>query len=157
MATTKKILKCKYKKHWKHYQIKELKVDDLWASVPSVSTAPGLSPTFKKDLLEDISKNGLHFPLMVVHTSHKDLLDLKLVWGDKICNLPFWHNDRNPQSKYQWSICGGSQRLDVAKYLKYTHIDCAILPSVKKAMSHQVDMRLPYSEKYYGGAADKKS
>ena len=104
MAKTKKILKCQYKKHWKHYPIKELHVDELWASVPAVETGIGLSPTFKKDLLKDISENGMHFPLMVVRTSHKDLLDLKLVWEEKICNLPFWHNDRNPQSKYQWSI-----------------------------------------------------
>ena len=145
----KKILKCKYDKHWNHYPIKELPLKDLWQSVESIQTL-GKTP-FKKLLLEDIAQNGLHFPIMVVHTSHKQLLEAKEMFGKAMANLPFWHNDHNPQSKYQWSIWGGSQRYDIAKHLKFTHVDCAVLPSIKKAISHQKEMRKPYLDKYYEG------
>ena len=145
----KKILKCKYEKHWNHYPIKELPLKDLWQSVKSIETL-GRVP-FRKLLLADIKQIGLHFPLMVVRTSHKDLIEAKETFRDAINNLPFWHNDLNPQSKYQWSIWGGSQRYDIAMHLKFTHIDCAVLPSIKKAISHQKEMRKPYIDKYYEG------
>jgi hypothetical protein len=145
----KKILKCAYKEHWKHYPIIELPIADIWQSVPSVNLLPGVQKPFKQNLLSDIKRDGMHFPIMVVKSSHKDLLEVKKKWGDKLSVLPFWHNDLNPQSKYQWGVWGGSQRLDVANYLGYTHIACAELPSINKAISHQKDMRKPFKQRYY--------
>jgi hypothetical protein len=145
----KKILKCAYKEHWKHYPIIELPVAEIWQSVPSVNVLPGVQKPFKQNLLRDINRDGMHFPIMVVNSSHKDLLEVKKAWGDKLNVLPFWHNDLNPQSKYQWGVWGGSQRLDVAKHLGYTHIDCAAMPSITKAISHQKDMRKPFMQRYY--------
>lgn len=146
----KKTLKCKFKNHWNHFKIIELPVNDIWQSVPSVDELPTLKGRpFKKNLINDIARNGMHFPIMVVKTSHKDLLEAKNRWESKLNTLPFWHNDRNPQSKYQWSVWGGSQRLDVAKILRYTHIDCAVLPSIKRAINLQSAMRKPFEKKYY--------
>jgi hypothetical protein len=145
----KKILKCSFKDHWNHFDIIELAIDDIWQSVPSVDSLPGSAKPFKKNLVSDIQKNGMHFPIMVVHTSHEKLLEAKAKWGEKLNRLPFWHNDLNPQSKYQWSVWGGSQRVDVAKYLGYTHIDSAVLPSIAKAISLQKMMRKPFLERYY--------
>tara|TARA_R110002167_G_scaffold9918_2_gene45722 strand:- start:42 stop:488 length:447 start_codon:yes stop_codon:yes gene_type:complete len=145
----KKILKCAYKEHWKHYPIIELPIAEIWQSVPSVSLIPGVQKPFKQNLIRDIKQCGMHFPVMVVNSSHEDLLEVKKKWGDKLGVLPFWHNDLNPQSKYQWGVWGGSQRLDVAKYLGYTHIDCAEMPSISKAISHQKDMRKPFMKRYY--------
>ena len=147
-----KILKCSFNKlgNCKGYDIIQLPVDDIWQSVPSVDVLPAVpNKPFKKTLIEDIATNGMNFPILVVKTSYKDLMELKQKYGASICELPFWHNNLNPQSKYQWSVWGGSQRLDVAKKLNYTHIDCAILPSVAKAISHQREMRRPYNNKYY--------
>jgi hypothetical protein len=145
-----KILRCQHKKHWKNYPIIVLPIDEIWQSVKSVDTLPTVKrKPFKKNLIEDIKRDGMHFPIMVVHTTHRDLLEVKEEYEERINNLPFWHNDRNPQSKKLWSVWGGSQRLDVAKRLGYTHIECAVLPDIKKAISHQKDMRAPYESRYY--------
>lgn len=146
----KKILKSKFKKHWNHFDIIELNVNDIWQSVPAVDVLVGINNLpFKMNLINDIKRDGMYFPIMVVKTSHKTLLQAKEKFGNKINTLPFWHNDRNPQSKYQWSVWGGSQRLDVAKKLGYTHIDCAILPSIARAISLQQHMRKPFENRYY--------
>ena len=71
----KKILKCSFKDHWNHFDIIELAIDDIWQSVPSVDSLPGSAIPFKKNLISDIQKNGMHFPIMVVHTSHEKLLE----------------------------------------------------------------------------------
>lgn len=145
----KKILKCAFKEHWKHFPIVELEIEKIWQSVPSVDVLPTVNKPFKKNLIDDIVRDGMHFPIMVVKSSHKDLLEAKLKFGNKINVLPFWHNDRNPQSKYQWGVWGGSQRLDAAKQLGYTHIDSAVIPSIAKAVSLQKLMRKPFQQRYY--------
>lgn len=145
----KKVLRCGFTNHWKHYPIEVLPIDSIWQSVPPVDFLPADNRPFKKNLVNDIRRDGMHFPIMVVKTSHKQLLEAKDMWRDKINILPFWHNDRNPQSKYQWSVWGGSQRIDAAKILGYTHIDCAVLPSIAKAITHQKEMRTPFRKRYY--------
>jgi hypothetical protein len=145
----KKTLKCKFKDHWKHFPIIELEIEKIWQSVPSVETLPGVSKPFKQNLINDIRRDGMHFPIMAVKSSHKDLLEVKAKYEEKLNALPFWHNDHNPQSKYQWGVWGGSQRLDVAKHLGYTHIDSAVIPSIPKAISLQKFMRKPFQTRYY--------
>ena len=145
----KKTLKCKFEKHWNHFPIKELKISDIWQSLPSIKFLPTINKPFKENLINDIQKDGMYFPIMVVRSSHKELLEAKEKWRNKINTLPFWHNDRNPQSKYQYGVWGGSQRLDVAKILGYTHIDSAILPSIAKAINLQKEMRKPFEKRYY--------
>ena len=115
---------------------------DLW---------PSLVPDEKliEKIKDDIVNNGMHFPIMICDTQHKELLNLKEAWRHKLNELPFFRSERNPQSKNQWSIWGGSQRFELAKRLGYTHIDCAILPSVFKALSHQNEQRRPYLKYYY--------
>lgn len=145
----KKVLKCNFKDHWNHFSIIELKIEDIWQSVPAVDVLPGQKTPFKRNLISDIQRDGMHFPIMVVKSSHEDLLEVKQKFGEKLSMLPFWHNDRNPQSKHQWGVWGGSQRLDVAIRLGYTHIDSAVLPSIAKAISLQKQMRAPYINRYY--------
>jgi hypothetical protein len=150
MAKKKKILKSKYKGDWNGFPIKVLPVDDIWQSVVPVDELPTLrGKPFKKNLIEDIRRDGMHFPIMVVHTTHEELLKAKEKWGEKLSPLPFWHNDKNPQSKKIWSVWGGSQRLDVAKILGFTHIDCTIIPSIGRAISLQKHMRKPFAKRYY--------
>lgn len=146
----KKILKSKYEKDWNGFPIKVLRIDEIWQSAPSVDELDFLpGKPFKAKLIEDIRRNGMHFPIMVVHTTHEQLLAAKEKWEDKIRPLPFWHNDRNPQSKKIWSVWGGSQRLDVAKILGFTHIDCTVIPSIGRAISLQKHMRKPFQKRYY--------
>lgn len=147
-STTEKILKCQYENEWNGFKIITLPIEDIWQSVVSVDTLSNGKP-FKKTLLDDIKNNGMHFPIMVVHTSYSDLLKAKDRWKNKICELPFWHNTPNPENQYIWSVWGGSQRLDVAKRLAYTHIDCVHIPNIDKAISLQKEMRKPFFDKYY--------
>ena len=148
----KKTLKCKFVKQWNYYPIKELPISEIWQSVPSVDILPTINKPFKKNLINDISRNGMYFPIMCVHTTRKTLIEAVEYFenkGSTMAGLPFWHNDINPHVKRLWSCWGGSQRIDVAKHLGFTHIDCAVLPSIAKAMSHQKEMRKPFKSKYY--------
>jgi hypothetical protein len=145
----KKTLKCKFKDHWNHYPIKELLIDDIWQSVPPVDILPTIDKPFKSNLINDIKRDGMHFPIMACYTTRVELIKAKEKWGDFLSGLPFWHNDINPHVKKLWSCWGGSQRLDAAKQLGYTHIDAAVLPSISKAISHQKEMRKPFESRYY--------
>lgn len=148
----KKTLKCKFKDHWNHYPIKELPIDDIWQSVPVVDMIETINKPFKTNLINDIKRDGLYFPIMVCYTTRSVLIEAKEYFENKgatVAGLPFWHNDINPHVKKLWSCWGGSQRLDAAKKLGYTHIDCAVLPSIAKACSHQKEMRKPFNERYY--------
>ena len=145
----KKTLKCTFKNHWNHFKIVELEIKKIWQSGPPVDVLPTINKPFKQNLIHDIKKDGMFYPIMVVKSSHKDLIEAKEKFGEKISMLPFWHNDHNPQSKYQYGVWGGSQRVDVAKILGYTHIDSAILPSIAKAISLQKTMREKFIQRYY--------
>jgi len=149
----KKTLKCEYtKKLWDKYPIKELQISEIWATAPKVETL-AYKP-FKNNLTEDIKRDGMHFPIMVVNTTGRELIKAKEKWKDQITDLPFWHNDHEAVYKNFWSCWGGSQRLDVAERLGYTHIDCAILPSIAEAIENQKRMRQPFMQRYY--LAEKK-
>lgn len=153
MAKTKKILECD--KKWLNagnlwnYPIITLSIAEIWKTVSRTDILAG--KPFYKPLKESIEVNGMHFPIMVVHTSHKELLQAKDRWGDKLSELPIWHNDINPQSKYHWSVWGGTQRLYVAEDLGYTHISCLHMDSIDRAIAHQKLMRKPYKDTLYNG------
>ena len=143
----KRVLKCKFKNDWNGYPIHEIPVDEIWRSVPKVETL--MNKPFRQKLIHDIRRDGMYFPIMCVYTSHDDLINAKIKWGDKLEELPFWTNELNPHKKFKWSVWGGSQRLEVARDLNYTHIDCAELPSIAKAITLQKVMRQPFEKRYY--------
>lgn len=143
----KKILKCTFKDTWEGYSIRTLPIDEIWRSVPVV-THFGDKP-FRQRLISDIHRDGMHFPIMCVYTSHAALIKAKEKWAHKLEELPFWHNELNTHKKFQWSVWGGSQRLDIARHLGFTHIHAAELPSIAKAISLQKMMRKPFLKRYY--------
>lgn len=128
----------------KLYPIAQLSVDNLWASVPQAHQLHGKE--FYRPLLEDIQKNGLHFPLLCVYATYKDLREQKKRFGDKMLDLPFWANE--PDDKQMHVIWGGSQRLRVAQDLGYTHVDCVMIPTLDEARGLQRYMRKPYNHLY---------
>ena len=152
-----KILECdqKYIKagHLWNYPILTLACNEIWKTVGRADTLSGRP--FFKTLCDSIKKDGMHYPIMVVHTSHRQLLEAKERWGDKINELPIWHNDRNPQSKFQWSVWGGTQRIFAAEALGYTHISCIHLDSIDRAIAHQKLMRKPFNDLLYGGTSEE--
>lgn len=148
MSTEIKVLKCEYPTEWKFFEVRELPVDDIWQSVPVAENIAG--KPFYSRVKDDISANGMHFPIMCVQTDYRGLEKAKERWGRKINELPFWHNALGKHKKMVWSVWGGSNRLAIAKDLGYTHIDAAVIPTIKQAISLQKHMRKPYDSKFYG-------
>lgn len=145
-----KTLKSKIQnKLWEKYKITSLPLKEIWPSVPFVDVLPTISKPFKQNLYEDIKENGMHFPIMVVQSTGSQLIQAKAKFGDKINNLPFWTTDQTNFTKTFWSCWGGSQRIDVAQRLGFTHISCAIMPTIEIARSLQKQMRQPFLQTYY--------
>jgi len=144
------------------YPIKQLPVDEIWASVPKAEKHR--SKEFYRPVLKDIKANGLKFPIMVVAAPRIKVIKEKNVWKNKLCELPFTYNtrlksDQKTEEYYidnvdehniiQYVCWGGSQRLRIARELGYTHIDCAMMPSFKIAHNLQKVMRAPYKDRWY--------
>ena len=98
---------------------------------------------------------------MVIHSHEWEMIKEKIRWQAKLCELPFEHKLYSTTTKYnkekihyhqnrQIDVCwGGSQRLRIADELGFTHIDCAIMPSLKRAHVLQRVMRRPYDHIWY--------
>ena len=146
-----KLLKSKFhESFWEarriEYPVEVLPIADLWASVPQVETLR--NKPFHENLKNDIEKDGLHFPLLTVHTTYNDIWLQKEKYKSKLCELPFTLTEENKENK-MYVIWGGSQRVRVAQELGYTHIDCAMIPNFKEARLLQRYMRAPYMKRYY--------
>lgn len=141
-----KTLKSNFDKEWEGFEIREVALNELWASVPIAITLRG--KPFYESVKADIARDGLHFPVMGVYTKLETLEHAKVKWGDKISPLPFWHNALGKNKKWMWSVWGGSNRVEIARDLGYTHIDVAVIPSIGQAISLQKHMRKPF-DKYY--------
>ena len=147
MSTEIKVLKSEYPTEWNGFEVRELPIEDIWQSVPIAENIAG--KPFYSRVKDDIKMNGMHFPIMCVHTTYKTLEEAKERWTKKINELPFWYNTLGKNKKMIWSVWGGSNRLAIGKALGYTHIDSAVLPSIGKAISMQKWMRKPFEDTYY--------
>lgn len=147
---TQKTLHSQIQNEWRGYPIRALAVQDIWQSVPSVTHLRGMP--FKDPLTKDILENGMRHPILVVSVSYRELIDAKRRFREKICEVPthlFWSKDTIPGEDFRiWSVWGGSQRLTFAREHGYTHIDCAVIPSIDVSISLQKHMRAPYPQLY---------
>ena len=142
-----RVLKSQFPTEWNGFEVRELPVDDIWQSVPIAENVAGRP--FYSRVKEDIARDGMHFPIMCVYTKYEKLERAKERWGKKINELPFWHNELGKHKKMIWSVWGGSNRLAIAKDLGYTHIDAAVIPTIKQAINLQKFMRAPFNRRYY--------
>ncbi len=146
-----RVLECQITEdNWRGFPIITLPVDEIWQSVPAVEKLRGMP--FKDSLSKDILTNGMRFPIMVVHTSYKDLQEAKRRYRKKICDIPsdrFWGQE--DKDKRIYSVWGGSQRLTFARENKYTHIVATVLPTIQESISLQKEMRRPFPELYGKG------
>jgi len=147
MSMENKVLKSEFSEDWNGYEVIELPIDDIWTSVPIAETVCG-KPFYSK-VRDDIAREGMHFPIIVVKTTYLKLERAKEKWGKRINDLPFWHNELGKHKKVLWSVWGGSNRLEIARELGYTRIDCAVVPTIAKAVSLQKHMRKPFEDRYY--------
>ncbi|MBN2703882.1 MAG: tetratricopeptide repeat protein [Pontiellaceae bacterium] len=143
----KKILKSQFSgKKWNDYRVISLPIKDLWASVPKAETHKG--KPFYSRLAEDIAQNGLHYPLLVVHATRRELIERMKTCEDTFCELPFDESKGNLNVRL-YVIWGGSNRVRVAEELGFTHVDCVVVESFNRAVELQRTHRKPYTEKYY--------
>jgi len=144
-----KTLKSKFNgSQWNRIDVIPLKVSDLWASVPLAKQHRGKE--FYEPIKEDIRKNGLNFPLIVVDATRNDILKQKRKYKDKLCPLPF-DKDKDDLNVRQYTVWGGSNRWNIANELKYDFVDCVIDENADfdKARSMQALHRRPYGGIYY--------
>ena len=144
-----KTLKSKFNgSQWNGINVTPLKVSDLWPSVPIAKQHRGKE--FYEPIKQDIRKNGLNFPLIVVDATRNDILKQKRKYKNRICPLPFDEN-KDDLSVRQYTVWGGSNRWNIANDLGYEYVDCIIVNNADfdRARSMQVLHRKPYQGKYY--------
>tara|TARA_B110000858_G_scaffold197561_1_gene259635 strand:- start:958 stop:1395 length:438 start_codon:yes stop_codon:yes gene_type:complete len=144
-----KTLKSRYHNlEWNDIKVIELRVSDLWASVPVAKTLRNRD--FYEPIKQDIKENGLHFPLIVVDATRNDLVMQKKKYKDSLCELPF-DKDKDDLTVRQYTVWGGSNRWHIANELGYEHVDCIIIRNADfdSARRMQKLHRKPYQGKYY--------
>ena len=144
-----KLLKSKFNGgKWDDIEVVPLAIDNLWASVPKADKLR--NRPFYKPVMEDIKANGLHFPLLIVEATRRQVREQKDKYKRKMCELPFdgLKDDLNEKMYVVW---GGSNRVRAAEELGFTHIDCVIFRDgqFQEAMSRQKLHRRPYQKKFY--------
>jgi len=149
MTMQGKILRSKFtqSKLWNQYPVQVFPIQDIFISVPKTDVLRG--KPFYKLLLEDIERDGLHFPILVADPTRSELRKKKKQYKKRMSDLPEWNDGLDENMQRQWTVWGGSQRIRVAKDLGYTHIDCAIIPTLDEARTLQGKMRAPFTQRYY--------
>lgn len=143
------ILKSQYHgSKWNGIEVSPLLVKDLWASVPKADTHKGKE--FFKPVMDDIKENGLHFPLLTVHSTYAQLLEQKKRYGNKMLDLPF-ESDTKDLDKKLYVVWGGSNRWHVANDLGYDYVDCVVFHNgeFNAARRMQKMHRKPYTKQFY--------
>ncbi len=138
------ILKSKYHgSTWNNIEVTPLRVKDLWASVPKAEKHKGKE--FFQPVMDDIKENGLHFPLLVVHSTHEQLLEQKSKYRNRMMDVP---SDNGEKLYVVW---GGSNRWHVANDLGFEYVDCVIFHNGEfdDARNMQGLHRKPYQKKFY--------
>ena len=143
------ILKSKYhNSKWDNMNVVVLPINKLWPSVPKAEKYR--NHDFYGPVMEDIKKNGLNFPLLIVDATREQIVAQKKIHKNNICDLPFSLND--DLTIRQYVIWGGSNRVRIAEELGYTHIDCVVFPNgdFAKSLQKQRLHRQPYQRQFYG-------
>ncbi len=125
-----------------------LPIKDLWPSVPKAVKYK--NKEFYGPVMEDIKRNGLNFPLLIVDATRKQLTEQKNKHKDNMCELPFSEDD--DLNVRQYVVWGGSNRVRIAEELGYSHIDCVVFPNGDFNTSHSKQRlhRTPYQKQFYG-------
>lgn len=130
-----------------HYHVECLPIAELWASVPKAEKLH--NKPFYHTVMNDIAADGLIFPLLCVHATRAEMIKAKERYKKSLCDLPFDMRNPGDIEEKHYVIWGGSNRVRAAEELGYTHIDCAMIPSLTIAHRLQKDMRAPFKKRYY--------
>ena len=125
-----------------------LPIKDLWPSVPKAIKYK--NKEFYGPVMEDIKRNGLNFPLLIVDATRKQLTEQKNKHKDNMCELPFSEDD--DLNVRQYVVWGGSNRVRIAEELGYSHIDCVVFPNgdFDTSRTKQRLHRTLYQKQFYG-------
>lgn len=128
---------------WNNIDVIPLPVKELWTSVPKAEIHRGKE--FFEPVKKDIEENGLHFPLLVVHSTYEQLVKQKERYKKAMLELP----EETDEKIYV--VWGGSNRWHVANELGYKYVDCVLFSNGEfdKARKMQRLHREPYQGKFY--------
>jgi len=143
------VLQCRFHgSTWDGIEVVQIAISDLWPSVYKAEVNRGIR--FYDSVKQDIKENGLHFPLLVVDATRKQVIEQKEKYGERVRELPFSEETSDLDAR-QYVVWGGSNRYEVAKELGYTHVDCVVFPNgdFEKARKRQCVHREPYQGKLY--------
>ena len=125
----------KFPDSWNKIKTKKLLIADLWQSV-----YPETKKNFLFKVMTSIKLEGLCFPILVVPATYSELFAQKKRYRDAMKDLP-------PEyAGIRHIIWGGSNRVEAAKELGYTSIDCSVLEenAFADAKIHQREHRKAY-------------
>jgi len=111
------------------FEVRALKLDELFCPVRHVQT-------FVAGVQRSIDESGLRHPVIVVRIPREDLIAQHEQWGTTGRSIPDrpWLN----------VVCGGTNRVEAARGLGFTHIDCLLVPDFDLAMRIQERQRRSY-------------
>lgn len=104
-----------------------LPLDELVCSVEPYN------PEFYEEVKADVIKNGLHFPVVVIHLSAKE-------WHKISDGAPLIRDPPNETDNHYFVSCGNN-RVKIFRELGYTHIDCAVFGSYGEGSVYCKQMR----------------
>lgn len=137
---TKRLLSAFTGKEWNGRKVESFPLSLVWPSVPRADKLKG--KPFYSTVKDDISQNGLKFPIIVVKCTYEELLEQKKKFNKSM---------RQPPSRdtfFGYVVWGGSNRYRIAEELGYNHIDCVIYDNFDEARKDQALHREPYQHLY---------
>tara|TARA_A100001011_G_C14116503_1_gene759318 strand:+ start:367 stop:807 length:441 start_codon:yes stop_codon:yes gene_type:complete len=128
--------------------VEHLPLDKLHVSVPKCEQL--FNKQFYQNLTNDISNNGLNFPVIVVEATEEGLRAVKKRYRGAMLEIDPILEQYNEGEK-MLIVWGGSQRVRVAEDLGYRTIDAIVFKDnqFREALKRQEDMRKPYMAQYY--------
>ena len=108
-------------------------------------------------VVKDITDNGLHFPVQIVHCTANELRLQKQRYKTHMVEIPKGYAD----SDEIYAVWGGSNRVDIARKAGYNSIDCVVYAMDLKdkfgvARKAQEIQRRPFANLYKTKARRKR-
>lgn len=108
------------------FEVRSMPLDDLFLPVRAV-------PAFASSVRDSVVADGLKNPVIVIRAPREDLVR----WYQDIG----WPHELLPDQAVLNVVCGGTNRVTVARELGYTHVDCVLVPDPYLAMRMQAKQR----------------
>jgi hypothetical protein len=109
-------LHSKFPHSWNGIETNKISIADLWQSV-----YPETKKNFLFKVMDSIKSEGLCFPILIVPATYSELYAQKKRFKNRMKDLPPEYDG------IAYIVWGGSNRVEAARELGYTSIDCSVL------------------------------